>query len=68
MKETKQAFDGRFAREMTETAKGMRRFGVMDEATHSREATCTGWSPSSRPTQISNSMPISMICAFGILK
>ena len=33
MKETKQAFDGRFAREMTEAAEGMRRVGVMDEAT-----------------------------------
>ena len=33
-KETKQAFDDRFAREMTETADGMRRVGVMDEAAH----------------------------------
>ena len=31
-KETKEAFDDRFAREMTETANGMRRVGVMDEA------------------------------------
>ena len=33
-KETKRAFDDRFAREMTETADGMRRVGVMDEAAH----------------------------------
>ena len=33
MKETKRAFDDRFAREMTETAEGMRRVGVIDEAT-----------------------------------
>jgi len=33
-KETKQAFDDRFAREMTETADGMRRVGVLDEAAH----------------------------------
>ena len=32
-KETKQAFDDRFAREMTEAAEGMRRVGVMDDAT-----------------------------------
>lgn len=33
-KETKQAFDDRFAREMTEAVEGMRRVGVMDEATY----------------------------------
>jgi putative transcriptional regulator len=33
-KETKQAFDDRFAREMTETADGMLRVGVLDEAAH----------------------------------
>jgi putative transcriptional regulator len=33
-KETKPAFDVRFVREMTETAEGMRRVGVMDDATH----------------------------------
>jgi len=33
-KETKQAFDGRFTREMTETAEGMRKVGVMDDATY----------------------------------
>jgi len=33
-KETKQAFDGRFTREMTETADGMRKVGVMDDATY----------------------------------
>jgi len=32
--ETKQAFDDRFAWEMTETADGMRRVGVLDEAAH----------------------------------
>ena len=33
-KETKEAFDARFAREMTEAAEGMRRVGVMDETAH----------------------------------
>jgi hypothetical protein len=33
-KETKQAFDDHFAREMTETAEGMRRVGAMDETAH----------------------------------
>ena len=33
-KETKQAFDDRFTREMTEAAEGMRRVGVMEAATH----------------------------------
>jgi putative transcriptional regulator len=33
-KETKQAFDARFVREMTETAKGMRKAGVMDDAAY----------------------------------
>jgi hypothetical protein len=33
-KETKQAFDARFAREMRETADGMRKLGIMDEATY----------------------------------
>jgi putative transcriptional regulator len=33
-KETKQAFDDRFTREMTEAAEGMRRVGAMDVATH----------------------------------
>jgi len=30
-KETKQAFDDRFAREMTEAAEGMRKVGVIDD-------------------------------------
>jgi putative transcriptional regulator len=33
-KETKQAFDDRFRREMTETTEGMRKVGVMDDATY----------------------------------
>ena len=33
-KETKQVFDDRFAREMTEAAEGMRKVGVMDDASH----------------------------------
>jgi len=33
-KETKQAFDDRFMREMTEAADGMRKVGVMDEVSH----------------------------------
>lgn len=33
-KEAKQAFDARFAQEMAETADGMRRVGVINEATH----------------------------------
>jgi len=33
-KETKQAFDDRFTREMTEAAEGMRRVGVMDDAAY----------------------------------
>jgi hypothetical protein len=33
-KETKQAFHDRFAREMAETADGMLRVGVIDEAAH----------------------------------
>ena len=33
-KETKQAFDDRFTREMTETAEGMRKVGIMDDATY----------------------------------
>ena len=33
-KETKQAFDDRFTREMTETAEGMRKVGVIDDATY----------------------------------
>ena len=33
-KETKEAFDARFAREMTEAAEGMRRVGVMDQTAH----------------------------------
>ena len=33
-KETKQAFDDRFTREMTETAQGMRKVGVIDDATY----------------------------------
>jgi putative transcriptional regulator len=32
-RETKQAFDDRFTREMTETARGMRKVGVMGDAT-----------------------------------
>jgi hypothetical protein len=35
-KETKEAFDDRFAREMSETAGGMRKLGLMDDATHKR--------------------------------
>jgi putative transcriptional regulator len=33
-KESKQAFDGRFAREMAETADGMLKTGVIDNTTH----------------------------------
>jgi hypothetical protein len=33
-KETKQAFDDRFTREMTETASGMHEVGVMDDASY----------------------------------
>ena len=33
-KETKQAFDDRFTREMTETAEAMRKVGVIDEPTY----------------------------------
>jgi putative transcriptional regulator len=33
-KETKQTFDDRFTREMTETAEGMRKAGIMDEAAY----------------------------------
>ena len=33
-KETKQAFDDRFTREMTETAEGMCNVGVMDDPTY----------------------------------
>jgi putative transcriptional regulator len=33
-KETKQAFDDRFARELTEAAQGMCKVGVMDDATY----------------------------------
>src|SRR5208283_370899 len=33
-KETKQAFDDRFTREMTETADGMRKLGVMDDVSY----------------------------------
>jgi putative transcriptional regulator len=33
-KETKQAFDDRFTREMTETVEGMRKVGVIDDTTH----------------------------------
>jgi len=33
-KEPKEAFDARFAREMSETAEGMRKLGLMDDATH----------------------------------
>jgi putative transcriptional regulator len=33
-KETKQAFDDRFMREMTETAEGMLKAGVTNDATH----------------------------------
>jgi putative transcriptional regulator len=33
-RETKQGFDDRFTKEMTETAEGMRRVGVMDDAAH----------------------------------
>lgn len=32
--ETKQAFDDRFTREMTETADGMLKVGLMDDASH----------------------------------
>jgi hypothetical protein len=33
-RETKQAFDDRFMREMTETAEGMLKAGVTNDATH----------------------------------
>jgi hypothetical protein len=35
-KETKQAFDDRFTREMTEAADSMRRAGVIDDAAHAK--------------------------------
>jgi len=35
-KETRQAFDDRFTREMTEAADGMRRSGVIDDAAHAK--------------------------------
>ena len=34
IRQTKEAFDVRFAREMTETADGMRKLGVLDEAAY----------------------------------
>lgn len=33
-KETKQAFDERFTREMTETIEAMRKLGAIDDTTH----------------------------------
>ena len=61
-KETKQAFDDRFAQEMTEAAEGMQRAGVMDEGAYKLTMRDLNRTPPDKPS-FPRRVPTSEACA-----